>query len=784
MDRLPQELLTHIASFVERGDDQSGVGFLQRKKTVSKLPLYATISSKWQLAIESRTFRSLRLTSPELPYLAQVLTGYRRGFLSNLAYDIVLPTYTDNRCAKFEAREDMERNNQSFTYAVYALFQFLNTWEKESHSLSLDLSDIYSPMDRFHRGLDKYEEDKEQYECDLATALPILSGPSLRDFTLSFYHEDPSNEYFSPTSALLPSEPPTDHLSHALYTLSQSDSLTCLTLNPIVIPPDFYWPANPSKPPAWPNLRHYHIEFDMTTPGGDWYFIRDPSKPIGDDEGANDSDEPDPAEEESDTDSDTAASSDAWRPDTFNERHEARAVGDYPIRNFRTLPSDTYINPLVLTMARAAAHMPQLQSMSLTSSMRDPDGAGFEVYFHAATHVSKLDSEPGDADEARLYWVVGSWRPAEAVLKVWREGKEGLQISPSVVSIAVMSSMIRDAPNGSQKLLMLATCLFMVASASHTFPNGYETSPKTRSWVPRAIENETLYTPPSNLSALKPPREFTYNLAGGSVPLNNRGCFQLTIHALATLVKAQYVSREPTSTYLRVPSAPGMALSLSGVHQGGGFDVRFMIWGLTLAIKRMVDQERFRNWRFTLRWRGDLVGTLWYFYESSHDGVEGNGPPIWENTTRIELPTVPSRLVDENAGGITFGIEEVHDSNLRLNDVMMVIVSGLTDIAVHDMENQVRQDRFETFFVRYNARFRLWPDVQPPASPTWFTYEVVRSALQTVASGYLQQETIRSIRILIFRSGIVYGHGELTSRSASLLQGGLVAQAQSNVTSG
>ncbi|KAL8719186.1 MAG: hypothetical protein Q9225_003787, partial [Loekoesia sp. 1 TL-2023] len=513
MYRLPQELVTHIASFVEREDDQSGVDLWQRKKTASKLPPYATVSRKWQLAIESRTFRSIRLRSPELSYLAQILTGHRRAVLGTLAYQIVLPTYKDNRCAKFETNEEMERNSQAFTYAVHALFQFLKTLEvggrgKESRSLSLEISDIYSPMDGSHRGPEKYEEDREQYECgkrhDLwqhryehsilrllehpklptvsflssfhlyffphrciepksavslaaklsniqsvtlhlsdnekkhphirqqtrygfATALPTLSDPSLRHFTLGFYHEDSTNQYFSPPSALLPSEPSIDHLSRALHTLSQSSSLTSLTLNPIVISPDLYWPANPSTPPAWPNIRHYHVEFDMTTPNGHWYFVRDPSKPIEDDEGANDSDVPDDAEDENDTDSDTA-SSDSWRPDTFNEKQEARAIGDYPIRMFRTLPSDAYINPLVLAMARAAAQMPQLQSMSLTTSMRDPDSAGFELFFHAATHVSNLDSDPEDADKARLYWIVGSWRPDEEVLKVWREGKEGLQI--------------------------------------------------------------------------------------------------------------------------------------------------------------------------------------------------------------------------------------------------------------------------------------------------------------------------------------------------------------------
>lgn len=214
MDRLPQESVTHIASFVDCEDDQSN------EKTASHLPAYATLSRKWQLAVESRTFRSLRLKSPELPYFTRVLTDHRRNLLSNLAYDAVLPTYTDNECAKFETKEDMERNSQAFTYAVHALFQILKSWEAsnaeiESRSLSLDLSDIYSPMDRFHRDSAKYEEDRELYESDKRSdlwehryehsILQLLEHPKLptlscvSSFTLSFI----AHGHVEPRSAIL-----------------------------------------------------------------------------------------------------------------------------------------------------------------------------------------------------------------------------------------------------------------------------------------------------------------------------------------------------------------------------------------------------------------------------------------------------------------------------------------------------------------------------------------------------------------------------------------------------
>ena len=163
MDRLPQELIAHIASFLVYKDGWPSTG-------VSTLSTYATLSHKWQLAIETRTFRSLRLTSPELPYFTQVLTRNRNAHVSDLGYDVVLPMYNDRECAKFETKEDKERNSQAFTYAIHALFQFIKTWEadgtgEQSRPLSLRIIDVYSPMDGFHRGTEKYTEDQEQCAC-------------------------------------------------------------------------------------------------------------------------------------------------------------------------------------------------------------------------------------------------------------------------------------------------------------------------------------------------------------------------------------------------------------------------------------------------------------------------------------------------------------------------------------------------------------------------------------------------------------------------------------------
>ncbi|KAL8769935.1 MAG: hypothetical protein Q9209_004182 [Squamulea sp. 1 TL-2023] len=157
--------------------------------------------------------------------------------------------------------------------------------------------------------------------------------------------------------------------------------------------PNYYQHEPPTS--MWLDLGQFNVEFNLITPDGEWYSVRDPTKPIDEDEGANDE-----SESESTTESDypsddsfwAPASGDGFRPDRFNERKEARAVGDYPFRTFRTLPSDALNNPLFLAMAPAAAHMPRRQDMSLESTLYDPDAAGFAVYFNVAGRPSSLSS--------------------------------------------------------------------------------------------------------------------------------------------------------------------------------------------------------------------------------------------------------------------------------------------------------------------------------------------------------------------------------------------------------
>lgn len=116
MDQLPPEILSLIVSHLER--DTIGP--------------YASVSRQWQVAVENITFRQVRLDSVDLDHFQKLFSiPHRRAALAGLQYIAFLPTYSDDRCAKFERRRERDANNAAFTEAVVALFTILKSWEQE-----------------------------------------------------------------------------------------------------------------------------------------------------------------------------------------------------------------------------------------------------------------------------------------------------------------------------------------------------------------------------------------------------------------------------------------------------------------------------------------------------------------------------------------------------------------------------------------------------------------------------------------------------------------------------
>jgi len=185
--RLSWELLDLILSYIPKNDDDPSLrSGLNAPPSPSLLPLYATVCKDWKLHFEGRTFKSIRLKSTEINEFFRLFKGNRVNALSRLELEVILPTYSEHACAKFEIKKDQDLNNRVFSDAIHALFKVLRSSQdvhgasdqgqpgkevgdrvsshSSAHSVEFHLADVYSLMDASHRGKEKYKQDRVEWE--------------------------------------------------------------------------------------------------------------------------------------------------------------------------------------------------------------------------------------------------------------------------------------------------------------------------------------------------------------------------------------------------------------------------------------------------------------------------------------------------------------------------------------------------------------------------------------------------------------------------------------------
>ena len=215
---LSQEIISLIASYLQRWEHEDRANTSERGQAL--LPSYSTISRSWQYAIECLTFREIAMKSTEVVEFSHIVINHRRKVLRRLELNVILPTYTDKACAKFETDMDMDSNNQVFTKAIKDLLALLRSWHDESQttgnhghgpvqqSLRLCIGDCYSPMDRRYRGREKHQEDRHNWDRhDLfqhryeSSLLRLESIEGIEEIPqISSFHRSPSNRTIEPRS--------------------------------------------------------------------------------------------------------------------------------------------------------------------------------------------------------------------------------------------------------------------------------------------------------------------------------------------------------------------------------------------------------------------------------------------------------------------------------------------------------------------------------------------------------------------------------------------------------
>ncbi|KAK5138499.1 hypothetical protein LTR08_000085 [Meristemomyces frigidus] len=158
LEALPLELVASVIDFLAGP-----------RRDPDELAPYATISAKWQQAIEQQTYASLDIKSLDLESFERFVSNshaHRRAALRTIGFTVVLPAYSDAACACYEKDSDKQLNNEVFSEAIARLFKALEACEDvyKPGPITLRIHESYALSDLRHRGAEKYAADVRAYE--------------------------------------------------------------------------------------------------------------------------------------------------------------------------------------------------------------------------------------------------------------------------------------------------------------------------------------------------------------------------------------------------------------------------------------------------------------------------------------------------------------------------------------------------------------------------------------------------------------------------------------------
>ncbi|OGM45561.1 hypothetical protein ABOM_006482 [Aspergillus bombycis] len=457
---------------------------------VPKVGQYATISRKWQYAVERFTMADIKKYSSDLDMFRQVFsTPRRRKLLRKLEYEIDLPTYSTNRIRCLERRRESKANDEAFNRGVRDLFDEMSSWKTQGVDLALTAS---SPMDRPRRSSELgfgLSDERWSFEDNYLTLdseaslpqLPFVEGLKIPNARRSLHPsaigkivsslpslERLAMELNAPRTKRVQMQ--NEHrtsLAEALKSRSLSNLRTLDIYIEQDIPLNHNFQSQPTDPqfpdgdalniairklaedthlttlnltgwwlvsPAlfntdktFPYLNKVQIQGALITYDGRWYYNGNPADVEAGYESTRSDDEDGDA-----SDSDTNSSLNSEFPDFLPERRDALLNGQRPCHMWRTQADPQMFDPLMRTMATAIPRMPRLRTFSFSMGWgyMDENAILFE-YLQPGERPESFEYRPHELDMARCYVTLmreARWEVPGDVATLWKEavGDKGI----------------------------------------------------------------------------------------------------------------------------------------------------------------------------------------------------------------------------------------------------------------------------------------------------------------------------------------------------------------------
>ncbi|KAI0882405.1 uncharacterized protein GGS22DRAFT_169308 [Annulohypoxylon maeteangense] len=483
MDRLPPEIYDLIVSFIERRQGEENRGAVAHRDLPLNYPTIATISRRFQAAIERRTFRVLDLTTytSELDEFERILTPERRDYLKTLRVTIHVPFNIRTPPIEYEKDNIRRVNSMVITRSMRQLFNIIATINQDNHmppriNFDIRISDppYYNPRDLVR----SYSFSMIDLTSDAAD-FPSL--PAVRSFTINNCYRIWHPRIASLLTAKMTNVIHVDWRTwfnksswgryfrfDQIYRDGLVDAIrsTPLPASTKSFSCSFH-PSNGHTAQKIPNfigtenydpvscaLRHLTRNCTSVTVKGPIHasFFDPPADVLGGDADCwkNLSDltvnvkmkGPDGAwlfrqEDGSSTPDSPGSPTDHYRlppgfGQTEEEDKEAQEYLDKHFQSFfgqggewpipRSIPNDAAMNTLLTAMARGCSRLPNLQEFIFSARCDHNENWPFQVCFVASSHsFGSWDTIAAHGTgEWRVYMHMNRWRPTEATLEELR----------------------------------------------------------------------------------------------------------------------------------------------------------------------------------------------------------------------------------------------------------------------------------------------------------------------------------------------------------------------------
>lgn len=183
------------------------------------------------------------------------------------------------------------------------------------------------------------------------------------------------------------------------------------------IDPSFFWPdsADAETSPQWSDVTKVNIEFDIASLSGKWAFIGPPSF----DKENRETETPLPYTlsglpapghgTDLESTHGVALISSMLPPDEFED-------SDYEEYNFRCMPNDDFMLPLLAAFARRLARTPSLRTAYMETRYPMDEGVWHVTYAAPGVRTGYEQAQGVDISESKVFIHAAEWRPSQEVV--------------------------------------------------------------------------------------------------------------------------------------------------------------------------------------------------------------------------------------------------------------------------------------------------------------------------------------------------------------------------------